>query len=62
MVNQILGTSIKRREDPELLRGEAKFTADITLPNMLHMAILHSTEAHALIKSIDISVAEKCRE
>ncbi|BAY97353.1 putative carbon-monoxide dehydrogenase large subunit [Tolypothrix tenuis PCC 7101] len=59
MAQPILGTSIKRREDPELLRGEAKFTADITLPNMLHMAILHSTEAHALIKSIDTSVAEK---
>lgn len=59
MVNKILGTSVKRREDPNLLRGEAKFIADITLPDMLHMAILHSTEAHALIKGIDTSGAEK---
>ncbi len=58
MANQILGKSIKRREDPVFLRGEAKFIADITLPNMLHMAILHSTEAHALIKGIDTSVAQ----
>ncbi|MDZ4871418.1 MAG: Caffeine dehydrogenase subunit alpha [Chroococcidiopsis cubana SAG 39.79] len=59
MANKILGTSVKRREDPELLRGEAKFTADITLPNMLHMAILHSDRGHALIQSIDTSAAER---
>ncbi|WP_353932752.1 molybdopterin cofactor-binding domain-containing protein [Okeanomitos corallinicola TIOX110] len=57
MNKQILGTPIKRREDPQLLKGEAKFTADITLPNMLHLAVLHSTEAHANIKSIDTSAA-----
>ncbi|NHC36143.1 xanthine dehydrogenase family protein molybdopterin-binding subunit [Scytonema millei] len=59
MANKILGTSVKRREDPELLRGEAKFTADITLPHMLHMAILHSDRGHALIQSIDTSAAER---
>lgn len=59
MANKVLGTSVKRREDPEFLRGDAKFTADIALPNMLHMAILHSSHAHALIKSIDTHAAEK---
>ncbi|NET02617.1 MAG: xanthine dehydrogenase family protein molybdopterin-binding subunit [Sphaerospermopsis sp. SIO1G1] len=59
MTKQILGTPIKRREDPALLKGDAKFTADITLPDMLHLAVLHSTEAHALIKSIDTSAALK---
>lgn len=58
-MNQILGKPIKRREDPEFLRGEAQFTADITLPDLLHMAILHSSEAHAMIKNIDTSAAEK---
>ena len=59
MANKILGQSIKRREDPELLTGQAKFVDDITLPNMLHMAILHSTQAHALIKKIDTSAAQQ---
>ncbi len=59
MANTILGASIKRREDPNFLRGEAKFTADITLPDMLHMAILHSEHAHAILKSIDTSAAER---
>lgn len=53
-----LGAPLKRVEDPPLLEGDAIFTADIVLPNMLHMAILRSEHAHALIKSIDTSMAE----
>ena len=56
---QGLGASIKRREDPEFLNGDAKFTADVVLPNMTHVAILHSDHAHAKIKSIDTSAAAK---
>jgi carbon-monoxide dehydrogenase large subunit len=52
-----IGTALKRREDPEFLRGESKFTADITLPGMAHVAILHSTEAHAKIRAIDTTAA-----
>ncbi len=54
-----LGARLKRKEDPEMLRGEAKFTADLTLPGMLHMASLRSEYAHARIKSIDTSAALK---
>jgi len=56
---QGLGASIKRREDPEFLNGDAKFTADVVLPNMTHVAILHSDHPHAKIKSIDTSAAAK---
>ena len=52
-----LGAPLKRVEDPALLEGDAKFTADIELPGMLHMAILRSEYAHALIKNIDTSLA-----
>ena len=44
---KILGAPIKRNEDPRFLGGGAKFTADISLPGMLHMAILRSELAHA---------------
>ena len=57
MTHPILGASIKRREDPEFLSGQAKFTADITLPHMAHVAFLHSPQAHALIRGIDTSSA-----
>jgi carbon-monoxide dehydrogenase large subunit len=59
MAAQVLGAPLKRREDPDLLRGEGKFTADIVLPGMAHVAILHSPHAHAKIKKIDASAAEK---
>ncbi|MEI8164773.1 MAG: molybdopterin cofactor-binding domain-containing protein [Chloroflexales bacterium] len=55
----MLGAPIKRVEDPEMLRGVARFTADIELPGMLHMAILRSDYAHARIRGIDTSAAEK---
>jgi carbon-monoxide dehydrogenase large subunit len=57
MANGILGEPLKRVEDPALLTGDAKFTADISLPEMLHIAILHSPHAHAKIKRIDASAA-----
>ena len=53
----VLGTSMKRREDPEFLRGDAKFIADLNLPDMLHVAILYSSHAHANIKGIDTRAA-----
>lgn len=55
----MVGASIKTKEAPALIKGEARFIDDITLPGMLHVAILHSKYAHAIIKSIDTSVAEK---
>ncbi|MEJ7651984.1 MAG: xanthine dehydrogenase family protein molybdopterin-binding subunit [Chloroflexia bacterium] len=59
MAKQVVGTPVKRREDPELLRGDARFTADMTLPGMLHMAILRSPHGHARITSMDVSAAER---
>lgn len=59
MAEPVYGAPIKRREDPQMLRGEAKFTADISLPGMLHMAILRSPHGHARIKSIDTSRAQQ---
>lgn len=39
--------------------GLAKFSVDIAFPNMVELAVVHSTESHAKIKSIDTSAAEK---
>ncbi len=47
-----------RKEDPRLIRGMGRFVDDISLPGMLHMAILRSPVAHARIVSIDKSAAE----
>src|SRR5437899_2247920 len=57
MTTKLVGTSIKRREDPRLITGEAKYIDDIQLPGMVHVAILRSPHAHAKIKSINTKKA-----
>ncbi len=47
-----------RKEDARFLRGAGKYVDDVTLPGMLHGAILRSPIAHARITSIDTSAAE----
>jgi hypothetical protein len=37
-----IGKSIKRVEDPRLLRGKGRYIDDIKLPKMAHAAILRS--------------------
>ena len=54
---RIFGSGIRRREDPRLITGRATYTDDISLPRMVHAAILRSPYAHARIKSIDTSKA-----
>ena len=39
------------------VRGEARYTADIQLPGMLHTAVLRSPHAHARVKKIDLAPA-----
>jgi carbon-monoxide dehydrogenase large subunit len=52
MSSRIFGSGIKRREDPRLLTGQARYTDDFVLPNMAHMAVVRSPYAHARIQSI----------
>src|SRR5258708_18442688 len=59
MATHVFGKPIKRREDPAFLQGSAPFIADMSLPHMAHIEILRSPHAHAIIKSRDISEAEK---
>src|SRR5215813_8819866 len=51
------GASVKRKEDPALLRGEGRFVDDIHLPGMLDVAVLRSPHAHAAIRAIDKTAA-----
>ena len=53
-----VGTSMKRREAPKLLSGEAKYVDDIHVPGQLWMGMVRSPMAHARIESIDTSAAE----
>jgi aerobic carbon-monoxide dehydrogenase large subunit len=48
---------VKRVEDDRLIRGKGNFVGDISLPGMLHMALVRSPLAHAGIKSIGAGAA-----
>ena len=51
------GASVKRREDPRFLRGEARFIDDVKLAGMLHAAFLRSSHAHARLVAIRTAAA-----
>jgi carbon-monoxide dehydrogenase large subunit len=57
MTTKAFGASIKRKEDPRLITGEAKYLEDLQMPGLLHAAILRSPYAHAKIKSINTKKA-----
>lgn len=52
-----IGQPVSRKEDPTLLRGEARYTDDINLPNQFHAVIVRSRVAHGVIRSIDSETA-----
>jgi aerobic carbon-monoxide dehydrogenase large subunit len=54
---KVIGTPLRRREDPALLTGEAKFANDLNIPGALHLAVLRSPYAHARITGVDVSGA-----
>ena len=54
-----IGTSPVRPDGADKVTGRAAFGADRHLPGMLYAKILRSPFAHANIKSIDLSAAEK---
>lgn len=52
-----VGQSLRRKEDVRLLRGKGEYIADIYHHGMLHLCFIRSTQAHARLRSIDLSKA-----
>ncbi|HEY3187756.1 MAG TPA: molybdopterin cofactor-binding domain-containing protein, partial [Solirubrobacteraceae bacterium] len=57
MAARYVSTSVRRREDPALLMGRARFMGDLALPGLLTVAFLRSPHAHARIVEIDVREA-----
>ncbi len=55
----ILGNSVRRVEDPRLLRGEAHYVDDLTPPRTVHVAFVRSSMAHARLVAVDTGDAER---
>ncbi|NEU32510.1 xanthine dehydrogenase family protein molybdopterin-binding subunit [bacterium LRH843] len=54
-----IGKSVHRKDALEKVTGTAKYTADYTSPDMLHIKLVVSSHAHAKLKKIDTSKAKE---
>src|SRR5919201_6590174 len=54
---KVIGKPRRRVDGRAKVTGLTRFADDIVLPRMLHMKLLRSPHAHALIESIDIQKA-----
>jgi len=53
----VVGRPASRQDGALRVRGEARYTADIKLPGMLHAVVLRSPHAHARVHRIDLAPA-----
>jgi aerobic carbon-monoxide dehydrogenase large subunit len=53
-----IGNARRRKEDQRLITGRTRWTDNIALPGMLHLAMVRSPFAHARITNIDTSAAK----
>ena len=56
---ETVGRPAERIDGLQRARGEARYTADIQLPGMLHAAVLRSPHAHARVKSLQLEPARR---
>ena len=56
-----IGRDRRRKEDQRLITGRTKWTDNIVLPGMLHLAMVRSPFAHAKIVSVDTAEAQASR-
>ncbi|HEV2362371.1 MAG TPA: xanthine dehydrogenase family protein molybdopterin-binding subunit [Acidimicrobiales bacterium] len=57
MPGSMLGTAVRRVEDPELLTGRATFVDNLPIEGALHLVFVRSPFAHARVRSVDTSQA-----
>ncbi len=54
-----VGQARRRKEDARLITGRTTWTDNMTLPGMLHLAVVRSPVAHAKITSVDLTAAKQ---
>ena len=56
-VSKLVGTKVKRREDPRLVQGLSHYVDDLRMADVLQVAILRSPHAHARVNGINTDAA-----
>jgi carbon-monoxide dehydrogenase large subunit len=54
-----VGQSVPRSEDPMLLRGQGRYTDDVSLPGQAYAVMVRSRNAHGIIRAIRLDAARK---
>src|SRR5881275_3055178 len=52
-----IGQPVPRSEDPVLLRGEGRYSDDVSLPGQAYAVMVRSHHAHGVIRGIDTAAA-----
>src|SRR5918996_1706480 len=58
LLPKLVGSRVKRREDPRLIQGRGTYVDDVKIAGLQHIAFKRSDIAHGRIRSIDTSAAE----
>lgn len=56
---KVVGKPLTRIDAYDRVSGSAQYPSDVILPDMLHAAILSCPHAHAMVRKVDTSAAEK---
>jgi aerobic carbon-monoxide dehydrogenase large subunit len=54
-----VGQSVPRSEDPMLLRGQGRYTDDVSLPGQAYAVMVRSRNGHGVIRAINTDAARK---
>ena len=54
---KFVGQRVTRLEDPPLVTGRGTYVGNLNFPHQLHMRVVRSTYANAIIRSIDPKTA-----
>ncbi len=54
-----IGQSVPRSEDPMLLRGQGRYTDDVSLPGQAYAVMVRSRNGHGVIRAINADAARK---
>ncbi len=53
-----VGQPVRRSEDPTLVRGEGRYTDDVSRPGQAYAVMVRSRDAHGVIRGVDTSAAK----
>src|SRR5437016_12986909 len=53
----LIGSRLRRLEDPRLITGQGRYSGDIPLPGLVHLAFVRSPLPHARVSDVDLDEA-----